>query len=246
MGRFETSAEFYRFREPYPPEFFASVAAKLKLGEDSRMLDVACGPGNLAIGFAPFVGGCVAVDIEAEMLREGRAAATGLRIEFVQVAVEDMKAGDGVFDFVTIGRAIHWLDRHATLAVFERVIAKGGRVAVCAALVSDADCNAWEKKFREVRRVWSGDHDEARYRPDLDEWFAGSRFRRAEEIAVRRRYQWTVEDLVNRGLSFSVTSPAVLGERRGEFEAEMRAALEPFSSGGVVEEEVMAKATVFG
>ena len=48
------------------------------------------------------------------------------------------------------------------------------------------------------------------------------------------------------GLSFSVTAPAMSGERRAEFEAELQAVLEPFAANGVVEEEVVAKATVFG
>jgi hypothetical protein len=43
----------------------------------------------------------------------------------------------------------------------------------------------------------------------------------------------------------STTSPAVLGERREDFETALRAALEPFAEAGTLAEEVHARAQVF-
>jgi len=57
MGRFASTVEFYaRYREPYPPEFFKKSAEQIALRGNESLLDVGCGPGLLAIGFAPFVG----------------------------------------------------------------------------------------------------------------------------------------------------------------------------------------------
>jgi SAM-dependent methyltransferase len=245
MGRFQTAAEFYRYREPYPAEFFASVAKTLGLTRQTRMLDVGCGPGNLAIGFAPLVGPCRAIDLEPEMLRMARMAAAelGIGIEFEQMAIEELAASDGAFDFVTIGRALHWLAHEATLAVFERAMAEGGRIAVCVSTSMDAP---WEHKYKEIRRAWSSDPNESRYRPDLDQWFAVSRFRRLDEISIVVERRVTVDELVGRALSFSITSPAVLGERRPEFERELRTALDEFATQGSIEEQVMAKASIIG
>lgn len=50
MGRFEAPVEFYRYREPYPAAFFEQVAGRLALDRTTRLLDVGCGPGNLALG----------------------------------------------------------------------------------------------------------------------------------------------------------------------------------------------------
>jgi SAM-dependent methyltransferase len=247
MGRFETAAEFYRFREPYPEGFFETVSQRLGITQRTRMLDVGCGPGNLAIGFAPFVASCTAIDIEPEMLRVARLAAidAGANVQFFQTSIEQFGAAEDSFDFVTIGRALHWLSRETTLAVLERVVVVGGHLAICGSAATDAPVNAWTAKFREIRRRWSSDPDESRYRPDLDAWFASSSFQRVDEITVQQRCRFTIDELIGRGLSFSITSPAVLGPRRAEFEAEIRAVLEPFAVDGVVEEEVMAKAMVF-
>ena len=245
MGRFETAAEFYRFREPYPTAFFERVAIQLGLGPKTRMLDVACGPGNLAIGFAPFVGSCTAIDIESEMLRVARKDSAHLKIQFLQGPVEKLDSATGAFDFVTVGRAIHWLLRDETLDVFERVISAGGMIAVCNSAATDAECNAWTKGFKDVRRHWSEDHDESRYRPDLDAWFAGSRFQKSDHIEAIGRYGFTIDELIGRALSFSVTSPSVLLQRQPDFQAELRRVLEPFAVAGMIEEELVAKALIF-
>jgi hypothetical protein len=38
----------------------------------------------------------------------------------------------------------------------------------------------------------------------------------------------------------------VVGKRQAEFEAELRAVLEPFSQDGVLEEEIVARAAIIG
>jgi hypothetical protein len=44
----------------------------------------------------------------------------------------------------------------------------------------------------------------------------------------------------------SNTSPAVLGERRARFEEEIAAALEPFAQHGILREQIVARASIFG
>lgn len=245
MGRFESAVDFYQYREPYPAQFFQAVAGKLKLSKQTRALDVGCGPGNLAIGFAPFVGFCEAIDLETEMLRAARETASeaGVSVDFKQIPIEEFVPGEGPFDCITIGRAIHWFDRDAALTVFERIGASNARIAVCTSMSSSA---SWVERFRQLRREWSGDPDESRYRPDLEQWFAPSRFRKLDEIIVTEPNPVTIENLVKRALSFSTTSPAALGDRRAAFEAELRRRLQEYESNGIIQEEITAKAVIFG
>ncbi len=211
-----------------------------------RLIDIGCGPGSLAIGFAPYVKSCVGVDIETEMLAAARveAARAGVHIDLMQARIEDLPENIGRFQVVTIGRALHWFDRDEAIAVLERIVDANGWIAICGTRSHSAAGQGWTGKFHDVRRAWSSDPDEKRYHINIEEWFGGSRFRKTETIEVTESQQVTIADLIGRALSLSTTSPEVLGDRRPEFEAAMREALEPLSVGGIFDEQVTAIATI--
>ncbi len=247
MGRFESTVPFYaRFREPYPPDFFATVAERLVLNRDTRLLDAGCGPGLLAIGFAPYVGSCTGVDPEPAMLRAAEAAAkaTGVKLRLIAGRLEDLPGNLGAFDLVTIGRALHWMDREASLKALERVVAAGGATVTCAPRTAKTDGSPWVAHYDEVRKAWAEDQDRRRYDIDHNEWFAGSPFRVADQIALPYSHRVTIPDLIGRALSKSNTSPQVLGDRRAAFESALAKALEPYAVDGFLNEEIVAVVTV--
>ena len=247
MGRFDSTVPFYtRYREPYPASFFREVVRRQGVKESDNLIDIGCGPGSLAIGFAPYVKSCVGVDVETEMLAAARVEAVraGVHLHLIQARIEDLPSDIGLFQAVTIGRALHWFDREQAIAVLERIADANGWIAICGTRTYSAASEGWTGRFHDIRRAWSSDPDETRYRINLDDWFAGSRFRKAEEVEVTETHQVTIPDLIGRALSLSTTSPEVLGDRRSAFEAAMTEALEPLSTGGVFEEQVTAIATI--
>lgn len=247
MGRFDSTVPFYaRYREPYPAGFFREVARREGLRGQERLIDIGCGPGSLAIGFAPYVKSCVGVDIETEMLAAARleAARAGVHVELMQARIEDLPSDIGLFQAVTVGRALHWFDRDKAIEVLERIVNANGWIAICGTRTFSAASQGWTGKFHELRRAWSSDPDESRYHINLDDWFGGSRFSKADEIQVTEAHQVTILDLIGRALSLSTTSPEVLGDRRPAFEAAMKEALEPLSVDGAFDEQVTAIATI--
>jgi SAM-dependent methyltransferase len=247
VGRFESTVPYYaRYRVPYPVGFFREVARRTGLDGTERLIDIGCGPGLLFIGFAPYVKSCVGVDVETEMLEAARveAARAGVYVDLIQARIEALPADIGVFQAVTIGRALHWFERDETLAVLERIVDAKGWIAICGSTAFSAVSQGWTGKFHEIRRAWASDPEESRYHLDFKEWFLGSRFRKVEDVEVTETHQVTVADLIGRALSKSTTSPAVLGDRRPAFEAALREGWEPFSTNGIFEEEVRAVATI--
>jgi Methyltransferase domain len=169
----------------------------------------------------------------------------GVPLELIESRLEDLPASAGVFQIATVGRALHWLDRDGALPVLERLLISGGYMLVCGALSAYVPENPWAKAFHDVRLAWSEDPSDRRYRIDLDAWFAQSLFHKLDEISVSYHHRVTLDHLIGRAFSLSTTSPAVLGERQSEFEATLRAALEPFVEDGLLAEEVHARAQVF-
>jgi SAM-dependent methyltransferase len=247
VGRFDSTVPFYaRYREPYPASFFREVAQRLGLEGGERLADLGCGPAPLAVGFAPYVSEAVGVDVETEMLEAARveAARAGVHVDLIQARIEDLPEDIGVFQAVTIGRALHWFDRDEALATLDRIVAPGGWIAICGTHAFGAAIHGLSGKFHEIRRAWSSDPEETRYHIDFEEWFRGSRFRKLEDIEVTESHQVTLPDLIGRALSMSTTSPEVLGDRRPAFEAALREALEPLSANGVFDERISAAALI--
>lgn len=247
MGRFTSTVELYsRYREPYPSGFFKTVAERLAFSGRESLLDVGCGPGLLAIGFAPYVGGVTGIDAEEGMITAARAAAgvAGVSLKLVQGRIEEFSS-PSTFDVVTLGRSLHWLDRESTLPVLERIVSRTGRILICgAASVQDA-AMPWVKPYEAARRSYAEDPKERCYRIDHKAWFAASSFREVTTISASQDYKVTVEELVGRALSKSNTSPEKLGARRAAFEAEIAAVLEPFGSAGILSDRIEARASVF-
>lgn len=247
MGRFASTVEFYSgYREPYSARFFPIVAERLGLSGTEKLLDIGCGPGLLAIGFAPFVGEVTALDPEASMIAAARAAAAEARvnISFVHEKLEQFSV-PSTFDLITIGRALHWLDRETALPVLRQIVGGSGRILVCGASNRDTPEFPWVKPYDVARRSFTPEGDEKRYRLKGNTWFAGSCFEKIDVITVAERRDVTLAELIGRALSKSNTSPAALGSRREEFEAQIEAAVEPFARNGVLQEEIVSRASVF-
>src|SRR5258705_6745442 len=181
MGRFATTVPLYEeLRPPYPAEFFRSVAQRLRLGKEHALIDLGTGPGLLALGFAPYVGRPVGVDPEPAMLAAARnaAAQASKAITLIESRAEALPSDVGQFDVVTIGRALHWMDRDALGPLFERLVAPDGTILVCSSSSAADGRNPWLDEYSEARRVWSGSDSSAGegYHPQLWGRLPGPRF----------------------------------------------------------------------
>ncbi len=215
---------------------------------DESLLDVGCGPGLIAIGFAPFVGRCTGLDPETGMIAAAKAAAAEkeVALSLIHGRIEEFPTTQ-TYDVIAIGRALHWLERDATLAVLERILCSdSGRILICRATSAETPETPWVKPYEQVRRSWASGPEEKHYRIDPKEWFADSCFRALGETSVAERRQVTIADLIGRALSKSNSSPEIIGKERARFEEEIIAALEPFVQDRVLVEQIVARATMFG
>ncbi|RXT41109.1 class I SAM-dependent methyltransferase [Bradyrhizobium betae] len=253
MGRFASTASLYEnLRPPYPGEFFRSVAQKCGLSKQGSLIDLGTGPGLLALGFAPYVGRIVGVDPEPAMLDAARRAATsgGHALTLIEGKVETLGPGIGAFDVVTIGRALHWMDREPTLARIDQLVARGGAIAICASFSATDGSNPWLDGYNEIRRRWSPAKlwEEAgrgtRTHRDLPSFFRGSAFQPAELITVETSHTVSVQDLTHRTLTYSSSSPEALGENVEAMLRDVEEHLAAFSRDGVITETIVSTAQI--
>ncbi|MBS7544493.1 class I SAM-dependent methyltransferase [Ancylobacter oerskovii] len=229
-SRFRSTAEFYgRYRQPYPPELLAAVARRIGLKPGDRLLDLGCGPGPLAIGFARLGLDVTGMDPEPSMLEAARAdaAAAGLALRLVEGSSYDLSPALGRFRAVTMGRAFHWMDRAATLRALDALVEPGGAVV----LMGDrrVDCRPdWHAALDRLAERHAPQRYADRKRRQQPDWMpheavlVASPFGHVERIGRILPRERDVEDVVGLAYSRSLTSPAALGAAQPAFERDLR------------------------
>jgi len=134
-----TAAENYQRKwVPYSFDPLAGLLldhAKVRLGE--RVVDVACGTGAVARKAAPRAGqagAVVAVDSNPAMLAVGRSlpAPEGATIDWREGSAMSLPLPDASTDLALCQHGMQFFsDRGAALGEMRRVLAPGGRAAIC-------------------------------------------------------------------------------------------------------------------
>lgn len=127
-----TSGDFGRIATGYERSA-AEFTARLGLTSAERVLDVACGTGNLAIPAARSGASVVGIDIAPNLIAQAksRAMSEGLTIDFETGNAERLRFSDGTFDtVVTMFGAMFAGRPERAAAELLRVTRAGGRIAM--------------------------------------------------------------------------------------------------------------------
>ena len=111
----------------------ADLVASAQLQPGERVLDVACGSGNVAVPAAQTGATVVGLDLTPRLLEaaRSRAAETGVEIEFIEGDAEALPFAEGSFDAVLSSFGCMFAPRHAvTAGELVRVCRPGGRIGV--------------------------------------------------------------------------------------------------------------------
>jgi SAM-dependent methyltransferase len=249
--RFQTAAAHYLSgRPPYPDQLIDRTVQLIGLGEGDRLLDLGCGPGQLALAFAPFLGEVVAMDPEPSMLAIAREAARDVsNMRVVEGRSDDLGEALGRFNAVVIGRAFHWMDREETLRRLDRLIEPGGAVVLFGEEHPRLPENTRIRDYQQLLNSYSADdktHVILRaegFTPHTSV-LLGSAFNRLERIAVIHRTPVTLKTLTDRALSLSSTSRARLGPKADEMIAELGRRMMSWEAEGPMEEILSSSALI--
>lgn len=127
-----TSADYAKYRDIYPPEFYQRL---LELGlctSGQRVLDLGTGTGVLPRYLynqgAQFTG----IDIAENQIIQARRLAqeAGMEIAFYPVAAEDASFPDDSFDVVTACQCFFYFDAARLLPNLRRMLVPGGKLAI--------------------------------------------------------------------------------------------------------------------
>ena len=110
------------------------AATALHLGDDQRVLDVACGPGHFTSFFADRLCGdgfVIGLDNSEPMMQRAVRDNSGARAVYMRASALDLPFNNSAFDVVSCFAALHLVpEPMAMLHEMVRVLSPGGRIAV--------------------------------------------------------------------------------------------------------------------
>ena len=248
-------ARCYRlWRPPFPQALLDDIVACANVARSSALLDLACGPGRVALALAPRFASVTAVDLEPAMIAEGKIAAAGRGLTNVTwhiARAEDFDAPPGAFQFITIGDAFHRFDQGSLLQKARSWLAPGGAVAILRSLDTLSGAEPWHHAVRDVIAKYS-DKDPAKLAAptlppeEVERALAGHGFREVASSSVAAPYEWSLEAILGNLASTSYCAGHVLGANADAFAEDVRRALTPHAQNGVLREHAMAFGCTLG
>lgn len=237
------SAGYYdRYRLPYPEAMIGDLIRRADVPERGRLLDLACGTGQLAFALRRWFCELWAVDQEPDMVEvvAAKAAAGGAGdVRPIVSSAESLDAEPDYFDLVVIGDALHRLDRDLVAGRVLGWLRPGGYLALCWSSGPSAGEEDWQRALAATLNTWNaalgaegrvpaGWDLPRKRRPDL-QLLADAGF----EVAGRREFsvahRWSLPELAGYVRSTSFLPAAVLGDQAAAFDADLAARLGPHS-----------------
>jgi SAM-dependent methyltransferase len=241
-----TAGYYDRFRLPYPEAMIDDLAHRVGPSGHGRLLDLACGTGQLAFPLRGWFAEVWAVDQEPDMIEliRAKAASAGAagKVRAVVSAAEDLRAEPGHFELVVIGNAFHRLPRDVIAGRVLGWLEPGGYLALCWSdspwtggtdwqRVLDATLQTWTAARQASDRIPAGWDRDRKERPD-PQVLSAVGFEVAGSHEFTSAHSWTIPELTGFVRSTSFLPPSVLGDQAAAFDAGLAGALGPYVDGG--------------
>lgn len=133
--RFTRTAEaFGAFSVTYRAQFADRLSEMMRAQPNERAVDLACGPGTLALQFAKKVRWVYGVDLTPAMLARARATAEAEGLRNLAFTIGDalrLPIADGSLDLAVTSYSLHHMpDAAGVIREMARVVRRGGRVGI--------------------------------------------------------------------------------------------------------------------
>lgn len=251
-GLYQGTAGYYdRFRLPYPGPMLADLTRRAALSGRGRLLDLACGTGQLAFPLCGLFAEVWAVDAEPGMTDVVRAKALATaadHLRAITASAEDLCVEPGSLELVVIGNAFHRLRREPVAERAHAWLRPGGCLALCWSTSPWTGPREWQRALAGMLRTWQNalgaaervppGWDQARRRLPDHEVLSRAGFEPAGRHEYPVEHRWTIAELAGHLRSTSFLPPSVLAGHAAEFDADLTAVLSRHTADGHLTETV--------
>jgi SAM-dependent methyltransferase len=243
-----TAPYYDRYRPPYPEALLDDLCQRVPVSGAGRLLDLACGTGQIAFPLAIRFAEVWAVDQEPELVAFGRDRAeqrSVTNIRWVAGSAETVRV-DAEFELVTVGNAFHRLDRAAVARRIFSWLQAGGGVALIWGDSPWRGDRAWQVAMSTLLEEWrvrtgATSRIPAGWEASMDRQphtrvLAEAGFDLVGRFDFEVERTWSAESLAGFVYSTSFLNREVLGDRPAAFARDLTERLHQSSCDGVFRE----------
>ena len=125
-----TSADYARYRDIYPQEFYDKLVQRGLCVEGQSVLDIGTGTGVIPRNMYRYGAKWTGTDISAEQIEQARRLSQGMDIDYYTSATEELDFPDNSFDVITACQCFWYFKHDKVMPEFLRMLKQDGRIVV--------------------------------------------------------------------------------------------------------------------
>lgn len=156
-----TSADYAKFRDIYPQEFYEKIAARNLCINGQRVLDLGTGTGVLPRNMYRFGAEWTGTDISENQIEQAKklSLAEGMDIKYEAIPTENINYPDNTFDVVTACQCFWYFDHRNVMPKLARMLKNDGKLLILYMAwlpFEDKIAGASEELILKYNPKWSG------------------------------------------------------------------------------------------
>lgn len=154
-----TSADYAKFRDIYPQEFYDKIIKRGLCTSGQRVLDVGTGTGVLPRNLYRYGARWTGTDISENQIAQAKALSKGMDIDYYARPTEEIDFPDRSFDVITACQCFWYFDHERVMPTFFRMLKPEGRILILYMAwlpFEDPIAGAGERLVLKYSPAWSG------------------------------------------------------------------------------------------
>ncbi len=126
----KTSADYAKFRDIYPQEFYDRIVLRNLCINGQSILDVGTGTGVLPRNMYHYGANWTGTDISENQIKQAKTLSEGMNIDYYALSAEDINFPDHSFDAITACQCFWYFNHEQNVSKFHRMLRPNGSILV--------------------------------------------------------------------------------------------------------------------
>ena len=126
----KTSADYAKYRDIYPQEFYDKVVRRGLCVQGQRVLDMGTGTGVIPRNMYRYGANWIGTDISENQIEHAKLLSEGMDIEYYAYSAEELDFLENSFDVITACQCFWYFDHGMIMPKLYKMLKKDGRILV--------------------------------------------------------------------------------------------------------------------